>query len=183
MPTASTQQSEAQTSVATARIQRLHQFGIRTIVCLEDPENPETDNNAAGIAKANQLKARLAMERTAAIEGGIDFVMLPMANSGPHSLENMSDAEVLSWLERVTDEISKDAKTGGVVFHCSAGHDRTGMVAAFIRIKYEHWPVDQAIDEMRRYGHNWVKYSRNGGVSSWHEDHLRAIAKMLENSK
>jgi hypothetical protein len=72
-----------------------------------------------------------------------------------------------------------DAKTGGVVFHCSAGHDRTGIVAAFIRIKYEHWPVDQAIDEMRRYGHNWLKFSNNGGTSSWHEDHLRAIATLL----
>jgi hypothetical protein len=181
--TASTRQSEVQISTAAARMGRLHQLGIRTIICLEDPDNAETDNDAAGIAKAKQLKARLAMEQAAAVAGGINFVMMPMANSGPHSLENMSDAEVLSWLEQVTNEIFKDAKTGGVVFHCSAGHDRTGMVAAFVRIKYEHWPVDQAIDEMRRYGHNWVKYSHNGGLSSWHEDHLRAIAKMIGESK
>ena len=43
--------------------------------------------------------------------------------------------------------------------------------------EYEHWSVDQAIDEMRRLGHNWVKYSHNGGMSSWHEDHLRAITR------
>ena len=47
--------------------------------------------------------------------------------------------------------------------------------------QYEHWPVDQAIDEMRRYGHNWPKFSHNGGVSSWQEDHLRAIAKLIES--
>jgi protein-tyrosine phosphatase len=181
--TATTRQCEAQISAAKARIGRLHYLGIRTIVCLEDPENSETDNDAAGLAKAKQLKARLTIERAAAIEGGIDFIMMPMANSGPHSLENMSDVEVLNWLEQVTDEILKDAKTGGVIFHCSAGHDRTGMVAAFIRMKYEHWPVDQAIDEMRRYGHNWVKYSKNGGISSWHEDHLRAIAQMLNQGE
>ncbi|HEY1923317.1 MAG TPA: tyrosine-protein phosphatase [Tepidisphaeraceae bacterium] len=182
-PTATTRQSEAQIGIAAARMQRLHDLGIHTIICLEDPENAEGGNDAAGIAKAKQLKARLAIERASATAGGINFVMMPMANSGPHSLENMSDEEVLGWLEQVTHEVFRDAKTGGVVFHCSAGHDRTGIVAAFIRIKYEHWPVDQAIEEMRRYGHNWVKYSKNGGISSWHEDHLRAIAKMIGESK
>ncbi len=53
-------------------------------------------------------------------------------------------------------------------------------MTAYIRIKYQHWPVEQAVDEMRRYGHNWVKYSADGGISSWHEDHLRAIAEMLK---
>jgi hypothetical protein len=178
-PAATKVESDAQISTASARISRLYSLGIRTIICLEDPANPETENDADGAAKAKQLKARLALERAAALNGGIDFVMKPMVNSGPNSLETLSDAAVLAWLEDVSSEVLKDAKTGGVVFHCSAGHDRTGMVAAFIRIKYEHWPVDQAIDEMRRYGHNWVKYSKNGGISSWHEDHLRAIARML----
>jgi protein-tyrosine phosphatase family protein len=69
-----------------------------------------------------------------------------------------------------------------VLFHCSAGHDRTGIVAAYMRLKYQHWPVDQAIDEMRRYGHNWPKFSHDGGTSSWHEEHLRAIDKLLSNA-
>jgi len=94
-------------------------------------------------------------------------------------LETKSDAEVKTWLDQTSADILKYSRTGGVAFHCSAGHDRTGIVAAYIRIKYEHWPVDQAIDEMRRYGHNWVRFSNNDGISSWHEDHLRAIARML----
>jgi hypothetical protein len=92
----------------------------------------------------------------------------------------MTDQQVMDWADAITAEIFKDADNGGVVFHCSAGHDRTGIIAAYIRLKYQHWPIDQAIDEMRRLGHNWVKFSRNGGVSSWHEDHLRAIAVLLE---
>jgi hypothetical protein len=33
---------------------------------------------------------------------------------------------------------------------------------------------------MRFYGHNWIKNSKNGGISSWHEDHVRAIAENLK---
>ena len=46
-------------------------------------------------------------------------------------------------------------------------------------MKYQHWPVDEAIAEMRRYGHNWPKYSNDGGRTSWHETQLRAISKNL----
>jgi protein-tyrosine phosphatase len=171
---------DSQMERAASRMARLRKLGIRTIVCLEDPDSPDTDTGSAAVAKVRQLKARLRIEKAAAENAGIHFVMMPMANAGPHSLETMSDQQVLAWLEKVTDEIFKDADAGGVMFHCSAGHDRTGLVCAFIRVKYQHWPVEEAIDEMRRYGHNWVKYSNNGGISSWHEDHLRAIAAMLE---
>lgn len=168
-----------QSQEAESRIHHLYDLGIRTIICLEDPNHPDRDE-AADKEKSRQLKARIALESAAAAETGIDFINHPINNAGPNSLENMSDAQVQAWLDLVTADIMKHSQTGGVVFHCSAGHDRTGIVAAYIRMKYEHWSVDQAIDEMRRYGHNWVKFSNNGGVSSWEEDHLRAIAKMMQ---
>jgi hypothetical protein len=168
-----------QAEEAQSRIQHIRDLGIRTIICLEDPNHPDRDESTSK-TKSAQLKARIALESAAAAVVGIDFIIHPMNNAGPHSLENMSDAQVRDWLEEVTDDILSRSRAGGVVFHCSAGHDRTGIVAAYIRIKYEHWPVEQAIDEMRRYGHNWPKFSHNGGVSSWQEDHLRAIAKMMQ---
>jgi hypothetical protein len=160
-------------------MRRLYGLGIRTIISLEDPDRPNEGGDPPNPAKAAALKRRVSLERMEAEQAGIRFVAMPMANAGPGSLQEMSDAQVVDLLNRVSDEVFKDAKTGGVVFHCSAGHDRTGIVAAFIRIKYEHWPADQAIDEMRRYGHNWLKFSNNGGISSWHEDHLRAMATLL----
>jgi hypothetical protein len=162
---------------AVQKYQHLHDLGIRTVVSLEDPGLADDNGNAA---KLKQTKQRFDLETAAAGQTGIKFVNYPMNNSGPNSFETMTDQQVRDWLEMVSGDILERAKIGGVVFHCSAGHDRTGMVAAYIRMKYEHWPVDQAIDEMRRYGHNWKRYSNNGGVSSWQEDHLRAIAKMLE---
>ena len=145
---------------------------MRTIVSFQDPSH-------AGDEKVNELSSAVALEKAAAEASGIRYVQRTIANSGPDSLETMSDDQVASWLEQTAQEIFADAKTGGVAYHCSAGHDRTGIVTAYIRIKYQHWPVEQAIDEMRRYGHNWPKFSNDGGISSWHEQHLRTIAEKL----
>jgi len=152
---------------ATSRMRHLYARGIRTIVCLQDPRQ-----------KSEELGS-VDLERTAATAAGIRFVNDPMDNSGPHSLETMSDAQVMTLLNKVTSDILKYSAAGGVVYHCTAGHDRAGIVSAFIRMKYQHWPVQEAINEMREMGHNWPKFSNNGGISSWHEQHLRAIAKML----
>ena len=168
-----TQPSDEQLHQAQARLQHLYDLGIRTIISFQDPKAKKEEEKGIGNA------AVVSLERQAAESAGIRFVSIPMNNSGPHSLETMTDAEVLQWLNSTSDQIFASANTGGVLFHCSAGHDRTGIVAAYLRIKFEHWPVQQAIDEMRRYGHNWLKFSRDDGVSSWHEDHLRAISATL----
>jgi hypothetical protein len=169
-----TQPTDADLAAARARMQRMFDLGIRTDISFQSAVGDES--------KADDSTRAIYLERAAANLVGIKFINDPMANSGPNSIETMTDAQVLAVLETESAKILACANDGGVVFHCSAGHDRTGIVAAFIRMKYEHWPVDQAIDEMRRLGHNWVKMSSNGGVSSWHEDHLKAIAKMLDTS-
>jgi hypothetical protein len=171
---ATTQPTAHQLAEAVARMQRLYDLGIRTDISFLNPDAPPGDED-----RGKSLKNTVALEEAAAKQVGLAYVAFPISNAGPGSLEDMSDQAVLTWLESVSAEIFTRAKTGGVVFHCSAGHDRTGLVAAYLRIKYEHWPVDQAVDEMRRFGHNWVKYSANNGLSSWHEDHLRAIAQIL----
>ena len=158
---------------ATARMKRLSQLGIRTVISLENPGDPDQE-------KSKRIKTTVSLEEQAATAAGLHYISRPLANSGKHSMEDMSDQEVMKLLDSLADEVFKQADGGGVIFHCSAGHDRTGILTAYIRIKYQHWPVDQAIQEMRRYGHNWPKFSANGGQSSWHEDHLRAISKMLE---
>ena len=160
---------------AKKRMQHLHDLGIRTIISFENPDAADTGDDG----KATARKSRVALEKAAATEVGLKYLSHPIANSGKNSLEDMTDANVCQLLDPISQEILNRAKDGGVLFHCSAGHDRSGIMAAYMRMKYQHWPVEQAIDEMRRYGHNWPKFSPNGGESSWHEEHLKAIEKML----
>jgi hypothetical protein len=174
---AATQPDQDFREQAKGRMQRLCDLGVRTVISFQNPAGDQDEGHV------KELQTSVAMEKEAAAAVGIRYVAFPMSNSGKNSLEDMTDAAVGEWLQSVSAEIFADANQGGVAFHCSAGHDRSGIVSAWLRIKYENWPVDEAIAEMRRLGHNWVKYSHNGGVSSWHEDHLRDLAKQLDSAK
>jgi protein tyrosine phosphatase (PTP) superfamily phosphohydrolase (DUF442 family) len=169
---AATQPSAADLAEARQRMQRLYDLGIRTVISFQNPAANDEEH-------PKETVVAVAMEKQAAAEVGLDYIAMPISNNGKHSLQDMSDQAVLDWLTTASATIFTAANKGGVDFHCTAGHDRTGIVAAYMRIKFEHWPVEEAIAEMRRLGHNWVKFSSDGGVSSWHEEHLRAIAKML----
>jgi Tyrosine phosphatase family len=164
-------------SAAQSRMRRLRSLGIETIISFEDPQKSEPEDIPYPSHQTDVKRPAVALEQEAAEIEGIRFVSRPIINAGPDSLEDMSDEEVRKLLDSTSRAIFDAADQGGVLFHCSAGHDRAGIVTAYIRIKYQHWPVDEAIAEMRRYGHNWPKFSRDGGHSSWHEEHLRAIEK------
>lgn len=46
------------------------------------------------------------------------------------------------------------SKTQKILFHCSLGEDRTGMLAGLYRMLYNNWTVDQAFrNEMCAYGY------------------------------
>ena len=135
--------------------------GITTIVSLEDPIDDEKDGKHS---------VSVELERNAAQSAGIAFHSHPMRNA---RFKDMSPKSILDWLQGVEADINASARNGGVLFHCAAGHDRTGLVAAYLRVTVDHWPVDRAIAEIRTLGHNWVKYSSNGGASSWHEAFLK----------
>jgi protein tyrosine/serine phosphatase len=150
---------------AAARAKQILEYirsrGITTIVSLEDPIDDEKDG---------QKSVSVELERKAALSAGVAFHSHPMRNA---RFKDMEPRAILDWLKGVEADINASASTGSVLFHCAAGHDRTGLVAAYLRITADHWPVERAITEMRAMGHNWVKYSSNGGASSWHEDFLR----------
>lgn len=137
----------------------LKDLGIATIVSLEEP------------GEEGQPSASVALERSAAEAAGLGFLSNPMRNE---NLRDMTPDQILAWLKAVEANLKAAARQGPVLVHCAAGHDRTGLVVAYLRITVDHWSVDRAIAEMRALGHNWPKFSTDGGVSSWHEAFLKA---------
>jgi protein tyrosine/serine phosphatase len=166
---------EGKLSAACETMRQLRTLGIKTIISFEDPNKEDPEDIPYPSNRSKPFRPAVALEREAAEREGIRFVSRPIINAGKDSLEDMSDEAVVKLLDDRSREIFAAAEKGGVLFHCSAGHDRTGIVSAYIRIKYQHWPVEEAIAEMRRYGHNWPRFSHDGGKSSWHETHLRVI--------
>jgi protein-tyrosine phosphatase len=169
--TVSSDSSEA-LNAAADRMASLRARGIRTIISFE---NPDVSDNESRLVWIN-------LEQSAAASAGIQYVSAPLTNSGPNSFETMSPLETLQTLQSVDQLIAKHAPQGNVLIHCSAGHDRTGVAVAFLRLKYSHFTPDQAIAEMRYFGHNWPKFSHNGGTSSWHEDQIRSVAPLIQSN-
>ncbi len=172
---ASTQPTAGELAAAVGRLRHLHDdLGVRTDFSFQDPRLAGEEGQGPDVAAA------VAVERQACDAVGIRFVSRPIANAGPGSLQTMTDAEALAVIDPVVADVRRAARDGGVMFHCSAGHDRTGLVAAWLRVTAQGWPVDQADAEMRRLGHNWPKYSDDGGVTSWHERRLRGMAALRQ---
>jgi len=164
--------TEADLKLARERMQRLRDLGIRTVISFQHQEPPSpNETNVEHIA--------VALEQTAAKDVGLTYIAYPMSNKGKDSFEDMSDDAVMKLLDPISEEIFRLATNGGVVFHCKSGKDRTGIMAGYLRIKYQHWTADEAIAEMRRYGHAWNRFAPNGATNSWHENHLRVVAATL----
>jgi protein-tyrosine phosphatase len=164
--------TEEDLKLARERMQHLRDLGVRTVISFQHQDPPkENETNVEHIA--------VALEQLAAKEVGLAYVAYPMSNKGRNSFEDMTDKALIKLLDPISEDIFKFAKTGGVAFHCKSGKDRTGIMAGYLRLKYQHWTADEAIAEMRRYGHAWTKFAKDGATNSWHENHLRAIAKIL----
>lgn len=166
--------TEEDLKLARERMQHLRDLGVRTVISFQHQDPPkENETNVEHIA--------VALEQIAAKEVGLAYVAYPMSNKGKNSFEDMSDDAMIKLLDPISEDIFKFAKTGGVAFHCKSGKDRTGMMAGYLRLKYQHWTADEAIAEMRSYGHAWNKFAKDSATNSWHENHLRAIAKILNS--
>jgi protein tyrosine/serine phosphatase len=166
------QPTEEDLKLARMRMQHLYDLGVRTVISFQHQVPPQkNETNVEHIA--------VALEQVAAKEVGLTYVAYPLSNRGTNSFEDMTDEAVVKLLDPISEEIMKLSQDGGVAFHCKAGKDRAGIVAGYLRLKYQHWTADEAIAEMRRYGHGWTKFTKDGATNSWHENHLRAIAKIL----
>lgn len=170
--------TDADRQLAKSRMQHLYDSGVRTVVSFQRQE-PPTD------ARKNPEYSAVALEMAAAREVGLTYVAYPMGNKGKDSLslQYMPEDAVFELMESITNDIVKRSGAGGVAFHCKSGKDRTGLVAAYLRVKYQHWTADQAILEMRQNGHVWKSFLKPGNSFSWHEEHLRAMAKRLSDQQ
>lgn len=78
-----------------------------------------------------------------------------------------SDEQVDAFLRFV-----QDPGNWPVHIHCSAGKDRTGMMAALVRYAIDGWPIDQALAEARSYrGGKDLGSERIEWLKSWAARH------------
>ncbi len=79
------------------------------------------------------------------VEGlGMVFVSIPMSGSRLEKPET---------IEKCVD-ILHDKTRQPVFVHCYAGKDRTGLICAAYRMKYQQWSMENALLEMLMYGYS-----------------------------
>lgn len=99
-------------------------------------------------------------EKQLAEKLGIKFFNIPMNGSQEQSIEKIE--QCLS--------IIQDKSNQPVFVHCMGGKDRTGMVVAAYRMKYNQWLFSDALFEMYVYGYSRACcFNLERSLSKWNK--------------
>ncbi len=108
-------------------VQELKRLGVTTIVDLRGEDSVTRER-----------------EKKEAESLGIHFVNIPVSGWSPPTNDQV--AQFLS--------IFRDKSQERVFVHCRFGEDRTGVFVATYRMAIQHWPSQQALNEMYSFGFN-----------------------------
>lgn len=114
-------------------VARLKDFGVKTIVDLE-------------CKLFEKEPAAVKNERTLAADLNIRFEHIPM-----HPISAPGKHDVERALSLIADPSNQP-----VYVHCNRGSDRTGIVVAAYRIRYDGWTVQESVEEMKQYGYRKI---------------------------
>jgi protein tyrosine phosphatase (PTP) superfamily phosphohydrolase (DUF442 family) len=123
-------------------VKRLGPVGDRVFRGSQPSDEAFETLKSQGIETVINLRPESDRERPIVHKLGLRYIYLPLPPLGAPTHEL-----TLAFLDAVTDPAH-----GVVFFHCYHGVDRTGAMAACLRIARDGWPVEQAIMEMREYG-------------------------------
>jgi len=122
-------------------------YDVKTILNLQGGDwGGRIGKHFPWLEPGEELKIRKREERWAQ-NIGLDYFNIPM-DSINHVSEK-ADRDIDAILEFLHDKSNHP-----VYIHCEHGADRTGLIIALYRVKYENVPVKKAYDEWIRHGHN-----------------------------
>ncbi|MFH1888938.1 MAG: dual specificity protein phosphatase family protein [Candidatus Omnitrophota bacterium] len=115
-------------------------YGVKTVLSLH--------NDVA----VNKWEQRVVEEL------GMEFINIPLDASLEQKPQTIEQAiEILG---------NKDNQP--IFAHCKEGKDRTGLILAAYRIKYDNWSQEEALMEMHAYGYNPLRYPNlKDSLSYW----------------
>ena len=100
--------------------------------------------NVKTILNLRDNKQHSEWEKKVVEKLGMKYINIPMSGTKKQSKEK---------IEKCLAIISNRSNQP-ILVHCLAGKDRTGLVFAAYRIKYDNWSFNDALVEMFAYGYN-----------------------------
>lgn len=107
-----------------------------------------------------------AAERAAAQNYGLSHIFIPLP--GFWAPDDADISHILS--------IVADTKNHPLLVHCQHGEDRTGMIVACYRIKFEKWSADLALLEAKQHNMSWASFLMRRYVREFADRLSRHIA-------
>lgn len=123
-------------------VEKLSGVGEKVLRGAQPTEEGFRQLKALGVKTVINLRSEDNREAAMVEKLGMKAVYLPLP-----PLDAPTHAETLSFLKTALDPAN-----GKVFFHCYHGVDRTGTMAAAVRIARDGWTADQAIAELRSQG-------------------------------
>lgn len=96
---------------------------------------------------------------------GLNYAHIPL---NPARLKNEEAADFL--------HVVRDPDYQPLFVHCTAGSDRTGVMVAVYRVMEQNWPVDQAAQELPRFGFHQVWVPALKYLKTLDREHINALA-------
>jgi protein tyrosine phosphatase (PTP) superfamily phosphohydrolase (DUF442 family) len=123
-------------------VEKLAPVGEKLLRGAQPTEEGFRQLKALGVKTVINLRPEDNREAELLEDLGMKAVYLPLPPLGAPT-----HAETLSFLKTALDPAN-----GKVFFHCFHGVDRTGTMAAALRIARDGWTADQAIEELHSHG-------------------------------
>ena len=108
---------------------QLKDLGVKTVVCLR------------------WNRRIIEEEKEIVTSNDIEFISIPL------NYWRLPNNKEISTYFNIIENIDRRP----VYLHCKHGSDRTGMLAAFYRIKHEGWSADKAYEEMKDAGFHKIR--------------------------
>ena len=106
-----------------------------------------------GITKVVKLNFPSEGSDDTAAQAGIQVIVLSIQPEGDKNLiDNIKDTFVQPNQQALLAGLSIVRTGGGVLVHCSHGHDRTGLFVGMVRVLLDGWSKDAAYEEMLEMG-------------------------------
>lgn len=130
-----------------AGINQLKKLGNKTIINLQGRDKEDALYGVfAGWLQPGESTEAIIEERLKAKSLKMDFISAPIS-----SFEGFSKKD-----DHLIDgilAIMNDPRNQPIFIHCEHGKDRTGLVIALYRVKYENWEIEDAYQEWIENGH------------------------------
>jgi len=136
----------------------LKNLGIKTVIDLQggDPKN-EDFGWLVPYVEPGETPQEIQAEKRSVEFNGMSFMSAPLDSL---SLVDEKEAETI----RAVLEIMNTPAYQPVYVHCAHGADRTGLVVALYRMKYQGWSAQQAHQEMVQDGHDTLHEMATSGM-------------------